>query len=189
MCSSPLLAVRSKVPRLRSPASLSVRRLISPFAVRSSFGFSSAGLISPLPVSLLLLRLPVSRHQIKRFLIFAEKRLSIVEGSAPRAIRQNLQHGSLMETDLDLRIAVHYGIPSTSSILAFDPIQRLLAIGTLDGRIKVIGGDGIGLLISPKQLPFKYIEIYLSARSNRLEKMNEEKIYGLEVQKVYLTEP
>ncbi|XP_024024143.1 syntaxin-binding protein 5-like [Morus notabilis] len=66
-----------------------------------------------------------------------------------------------METDLDLRIAVHYGIPSTSSILAFDPIQRLLAIGTLDGRIKVIGGDGIGLLISPKQLPFKYIEGYL----------------------------
>ncbi|GMN40348.1 hypothetical protein TIFTF001_009573 [Ficus carica] len=72
---------------------------------------------------------------------------------------QNLQHGSLTEADLDLRITVHYGIPSTSSILAFDPIQRLLAIGTLDGRIKVIGGDGIeGLLISPKQLPFKYIE-------------------------------
>ncbi|KAL0341272.1 UNVERIFIED_CONTAM: Syntaxin-binding protein 5-like [Sesamum radiatum] len=35
------------------------------------------------------------------------------------------------------RVAVHYGIPSTASILAFDPIQRLLAIGTLDGRIKV----------------------------------------------------
>ncbi|RXH81829.1 hypothetical protein DVH24_036170 [Malus domestica] len=32
--------------------------------------------------------------------------------------------------DLDLRVAVHYGIPSTASILAFDPIQRLLAIGT-----------------------------------------------------------
>ena len=31
-----------------------------------------------------------------------------------------------------------------------------------DGRIKVIGGDGIeGLLISPKQLPFKYIEVYM----------------------------
>ena len=29
-----------------------------------------------------------------------------------------------------------------------------------DGRIKVIGGDGIeGLLISPKQLPYKYIEV------------------------------
>ena len=29
-----------------------------------------------------------------------------------------------------------------------------------DGRIKVIGGDGIeGLFISPKQLPYKYIEV------------------------------
>ncbi|XP_060957751.1 uncharacterized protein LOC115697415 isoform X3 [Cannabis sativa] len=72
---------------------------------------------------------------------------------------QNLKQGNLTETDLDLRISVHYGIPSTSSLLAFDPIQRILAIGTLDGRIKVIGGDGIeGLLISPKQLPFKNIE-------------------------------
>ncbi|XP_062095137.1 uncharacterized protein LOC133801026 isoform X2 [Humulus lupulus] len=73
--------------------------------------------------------------------------------------QHNLKEGSLTETDLDLRISVHYGIPSTSSLLAFDPIQRILAIGTLDGRIKVIGGDGIeGLLISPKQLPFKNIE-------------------------------
>ncbi|KAF4379109.1 hypothetical protein F8388_022196 [Cannabis sativa] len=73
--------------------------------------------------------------------------------------QQNLKQGNLTETDLDLRISVHYGIPATSSLLAFDPIQRILAIGTLDGRIKVIGGDGIeGLLISPKQLPFKNIE-------------------------------
>ncbi|KAE8711656.1 Transducin family protein / WD-40 repeat family protein, putative isoform 2 [Hibiscus syriacus] len=69
------------------------------------------------------------------------------------------QRGDLKSEDLDLRVAIHYGIPSTSSVLAFDPIQRLLAIGTLDGRIKVIGGDGIeGLLISPKQLPYKYLE-------------------------------
>lgn len=54
---------------------------------------------------------------------------------------------------------MHYGIPSTASILAFDPIQRLLAIATLDGRIKVIGGDNIEeLLISPKLLPYKYLE-------------------------------
>ncbi|XP_034693950.1 lethal(2) giant larvae protein homolog 1-like isoform X2 [Vitis riparia] len=71
----------------------------------------------------------------------------------------NEQHSSVALTDLDLRIAIHYGIPSTASILAFDPIQRLLAIGTLDGRIKVIGGDNIeGLFISPKQLPYKYLE-------------------------------
>ncbi|XP_058002997.1 uncharacterized protein LOC110665372 isoform X2 [Hevea brasiliensis] len=71
----------------------------------------------------------------------------------------HVQRGSSKSTDFDLQIAVHYGIPSTASLLAFDPIQRLLAIATLDGRIKVIGGDGIeGLLISPKQLPYKSLE-------------------------------
>ncbi|XP_020235711.1 uncharacterized protein LOC109815404 isoform X2 [Cajanus cajan] len=70
-----------------------------------------------------------------------------------------LQHGSLQGSELDPRIVIHYGIPSTASVLAFDPIQRLLAIGTLDGRLKVIGGDNIeGLLVSPKQLPYKYLE-------------------------------
>ncbi|KAG5022724.1 hypothetical protein JHK85_019066 [Glycine max] len=70
-----------------------------------------------------------------------------------------LQHGGLQGSELDPRIVIHYGIPSTASVLAFDPIQRLLAIGTLDGRLKVIGGDNIeGLLVSPKQLPYKYLE-------------------------------
>ncbi|KAL7136222.1 hypothetical protein ABFS83_10G015100 [Erythranthe nasuta] len=54
---------------------------------------------------------------------------------------------------------IHYGVPSTASILAFNPIQRLPAIATLDGRIKVIGGDNIeGLLISPNMSPYKYLE-------------------------------
>ncbi|XP_060202393.1 uncharacterized protein LOC132630812 isoform X1 [Lycium barbarum] len=72
----------------------------------------------------------------------------------------NQPNGSgLTANDLNIRATVHYGIPSTASILAVDPVQRLLAIGTLDGRIKVIGGDNIeGLFISPKQLPYKYLE-------------------------------
>ncbi|KAK4359355.1 hypothetical protein RND71_021584 [Anisodus tanguticus] len=72
----------------------------------------------------------------------------------------NQPNGSgLTSSDLNVRATVHYGIPSTASILAVDPVQRLLAIGTLDGRIKVIGGDNIeGLLISPKQSPYKYLE-------------------------------
>ncbi|KAL8517245.1 hypothetical protein ACS0TY_015467 [Phlomoides rotata] len=78
-----------------------------------------------------------------------------------KAVHRNQLHekSSLTSDDVNLRINVHYGVPSTASILAFDPIQRLLAIGTLDGRIKVIGGDNIeGLLISPKLLPYKYLE-------------------------------
>ncbi|XP_024011524.1 uncharacterized protein LOC18018372 isoform X2 [Eutrema salsugineum] len=67
--------------------------------------------------------------------------------------------GCLITEDLDPHIITHYGIPSTASLLAFDPIQCLLAVGTLDGRIKVIGGDNIeAILASPKQLPFKNLE-------------------------------
>ncbi|KAK4748221.1 hypothetical protein SAY87_014807 [Trapa incisa] len=72
---------------------------------------------------------------------------------------QIMGHGNLEAKDIAFQTHVHYGIPSTASILAFDSIQGLLAIGTLDGRIKVIGGDGIeGILISPKQLPLKHLE-------------------------------
>ncbi|XP_023636698.1 uncharacterized protein LOC17883008 isoform X2 [Capsella rubella] len=67
--------------------------------------------------------------------------------------------GCLVAEDLEPHIVTHCGIPSTASLLAFDPIQCLLAVGTLDGRIKVIGGDNIeAILASPKQLPFKNLE-------------------------------
>ncbi|KAL0003360.1 hypothetical protein SO802_017141 [Lithocarpus litseifolius] len=73
--------------------------------------------------------------------------------------QQNAAQGSATREDLDPRVTLHDGIPSTASVLAFDSIQSLLAIGTL---IKVTGGDYIeALLISPKQLPFKNLEICL----------------------------
>ncbi|XP_050250794.1 uncharacterized protein LOC126697743 isoform X2 [Quercus robur] len=79
--------------------------------------------------------------------------------SQPQSPEQNAVQGGVTRADLDPRLTLHYGIPSTASILAFDSVQSLLAIGTLDGRIKVIGGDNIeALLISPKQLPYKYLE-------------------------------
>ncbi|KAH9622373.1 hypothetical protein KSS87_015889 [Heliosperma pusillum] len=74
---------------------------------------------------------------------------------------QDGSHSQKQESLIDLnpRVISHYGIPSTASRLAYDPIQQLLAIGTLDGRIKVMGGDNIeGLLASPKEIPFKNIE-------------------------------
>ncbi|KAJ6429271.1 hypothetical protein OIU84_020824 [Salix udensis] len=77
----------------------------------------------------------------------------------PPPAKDNVSKGGLTLKDINPRIGLHYGIPSTASVLAFDHIQSLLAIGTLDGRIKVIGGNNIeGLLVSPKQLPFKYLE-------------------------------
>ncbi|KAK4797849.1 hypothetical protein SAY86_030175 [Trapa natans] len=66
---------------------------------------------------------------------------------------QSLQADVKSSVDLQPRITLHYGIPSASSILAFDPIQSLLAVGTLDGRIKVVGGDNIEvLLVSTKYI-------------------------------------
>ncbi|CAO2825683.1 unnamed protein product [Amaranthus hypochondriacus] len=67
------------------------------------------------------------------------------------------QHKALI--DLNPHVIAHYGIPSAASRLAYDSIQQLLAIGTLDGRIKVIGSHNIeGLLTSPKEIPFKNLE-------------------------------
>jgi phosphate starvation-inducible membrane PsiE len=41
------------------------------------------------------------------------------------------QQGSLQTSELDRRIVIHHGIPSSSSLLAFDHIMILLVIGTL----------------------------------------------------------
>ncbi|CAK7325876.1 unnamed protein product [Dovyalis caffra] len=104
----------------------------------------------------------------------------------PRPAEDNVSKGVLTPKDINPRIALHYGIPSTSSILAFDHIQSLLAIGTLDGRIKVIGGDNIeGLLVSPKQVPFKYLEFlqnqgFLVSVSNE----NEIQVWDLEQRRI-----
>ncbi|XP_047306443.1 uncharacterized protein LOC124909857 [Impatiens glandulifera] len=74
-------------------------------------------------------------------------------------IHVHSQGQSNLLKNLDLEITSHYGILTGSSILAFDHVQSLLAIGSLDGRIKVIGGDNIeGLLIPPRQSPHKYLE-------------------------------
>ncbi|THG11590.1 hypothetical protein TEA_012051 [Camellia sinensis var. sinensis] len=95
-----------------------------------------------------------SRHRKSKIAMFAKRLLQ----KAAHHSQKNV-HSNVMLPNLDVQIAIHYGIPSTASVLAFDPIQSLLAIGTLDGRIKVIGGDNIeALLISPKHLPYKYLE-------------------------------
>ncbi|KAK7385768.1 hypothetical protein VNO78_31621 [Psophocarpus tetragonolobus] len=82
---------------------------------------------------------------------------------------------SLPSANFDPRVVLHYGVPSTASILAFDRIQCLLAVGTLDGRIKVFGSVNIeGILISPKEASFKNLEFlenqgFLASVSNNNE--------------------
>jgi hypothetical protein len=43
-----------------------------------------------------------------------------------------VQEQNVMQTEkFDPRVLLHYGVPSSASILAFDRVQRLLAVGTL----------------------------------------------------------
>ncbi|KAL5720947.1 hypothetical protein ACHQM5_013568 [Ranunculus cassubicifolius] len=120
--------------------------------------------------------------------MFAKRLLQKVTNniSAFSPSSKNARAGSVSQADLEPCVYAHYGIPPTGSVLAFDPIQRLMAIGTLDGRIKVIGGDNTeGLLISPKQLPYKYLEFlhnkgFLVAISNE----NDIQVWDLEHRRV-----
>ncbi|CAN6874815.1 unnamed protein product [Brassica oleracea] len=118
--------------------------------------------------------------------MFAKKLLQKASGGAQKPAPAPSPRGCLIaEEDLDPHIVSHYGIPSTASLLAFDPIQCLLAVGTLDGRIKVIGGDNIeAILSSPKQLPFKNLEFienqgFLVSISND----NEIEVWDLDLRK------
>jgi len=45
--------------------------------------------------------------------------------------QQNVVESSVSSVKFDPRVVLHYGVPSTASILAFDRVQRLLAVGTL----------------------------------------------------------
>ncbi|KAJ1292534.1 hypothetical protein BS78_02G398800 [Paspalum vaginatum] len=88
---------------------------------------------------------------------------------------------------MDAQIAIHCGVPYTASLLAFDPVQRLLALATLDGRIKIFGGDNIeGLLISPKSVPYKFLQFItnqglLVAISNE----NQIQVWNLEFRQLF----
>lgn len=67
--------------------------------------------------------------------------------------------GGLTSEQLHPRVVGHQGVPATASTLAFEPTQRVLAVASLDGRIKLFGAPGIeALLQSPLQAPCKYLE-------------------------------
>ncbi|KAL5752322.1 hypothetical protein ACOSQ2_022829 [Xanthoceras sorbifolium] len=83
----------------------------------------------------------------------------------------------LKSSDVDPRVVFHYGIPTGSNMFAYDPIQKILAISTKDGRIKLYGKDNSQALVesseavSSKFLQFLHNEgILLNVTStNRIE--------------------
>lgn len=57
------------------------------------------------------------------------------------------------------RLVFHYGIPSGSFLLAYDSIQKILAISTKDCRIKLFGnGHSQTLLESSEAIPSKFMQ-------------------------------
>jgi WD40 repeat protein len=71
-------------------------------------------------------------------------------GSSSEGLRAN---------DVEPRIALHYGIPSGSHLFAYDPFQKILAVSTKDGRIKLFGKDQTqALLVSEETSTSRFLE-------------------------------
>ncbi|XP_031269259.1 uncharacterized protein LOC116127759 isoform X2 [Pistacia vera] len=65
----------------------------------------------------------------------------------------------LKSSDVEPREVFHYGIPSGSNMFAYDPIQKILAVATKDGRIKLYGKDNTqALLESNEAVSSKFLQ-------------------------------
>lgn len=65
----------------------------------------------------------------------------------------------LRANDVEPRVVLHYGIPSGAHLFAYDPVQKILAVSTKDGRIKLFGKNQTqALLVSEEASTSKFIE-------------------------------
>ncbi|KAM5546984.1 hypothetical protein ABKV19_001488 [Rosa sericea] len=65
----------------------------------------------------------------------------------------------LKGSDIDPRVVFHNGVPSGSNTLAYDSIQKILAVSTKDGRIKLFGKDNTQVLLeSINAVPSKFLQ-------------------------------
>ncbi|KAL8151854.1 hypothetical protein V2J09_021662 [Rumex salicifolius] len=70
---------------------------------------------------------------------------------------------ALKPEDVEPVVAFHYGIPLGASMLAYDPLQRILAISTKNGQIKLLGKDNTQALLESKEmLPSKFLQFVLN---------------------------
>ncbi|KAJ4837935.1 hypothetical protein Tsubulata_022530 [Turnera subulata] len=67
----------------------------------------------------------------------------------------------LKSSDVEPRVVFHYGIPSGATMFAYDSFQRILALSTQDGRVKLFGKDNTqALLESPESVPSKFLQVW-----------------------------
>ncbi|XP_076882068.1 uncharacterized protein LOC143530409 isoform X1 [Bidens hawaiensis] len=66
---------------------------------------------------------------------------------------------ALKSDEVNPRLVYHYGPPSGCNLLAYDPIQKILAMSTIDGRIKLFGQDNTQVVMeSPEAVPSKFLQ-------------------------------
>ncbi|KAI3794329.1 hypothetical protein L1987_36958 [Smallanthus sonchifolius] len=65
----------------------------------------------------------------------------------------------LKSEEVNPRLMYHYGLPSGCNLLAYDPIQKILAMSTIDGRIKLFGQDNTQVVMeSPEAAASKFLQ-------------------------------
>ena len=46
------------------------------------------------------------------------------------------------------RATLHHGIPGTPTVISFDPIQKIMAVGTSNGLVKIFGKPGVEVVVN-----------------------------------------
>ncbi|XP_021722917.1 uncharacterized protein LOC110690403 isoform X2 [Chenopodium quinoa] len=65
----------------------------------------------------------------------------------------------LKPEDVDPRLAFHYGLPPSAAMFAYDPIQKILAVATMNGQIKLLGKDNTQALLESNDVqPSKFLQ-------------------------------
>ncbi|RDY11140.1 Syntaxin-binding protein 5, partial [Mucuna pruriens] len=65
----------------------------------------------------------------------------------------------LKASDVDPRLVFHQGVPSGGAKFAYDNIQKILALSTKDGRIKLFGKDNAQVLLESREpVPSKFLQ-------------------------------
>ncbi|XVF62302.1 hypothetical protein PTKIN_Ptkin08bG0206500 [Pterospermum kingtungense] len=78
---------------------------------------------------------------------------------ASTSIKPGGNTDGLKASDVEPHMLFHYGIPLGCHMFAYDSIQKILAVSTVDGRIKLFGKDNSqALLESDDMVPSKFLE-------------------------------
>ncbi|XP_019172350.1 PREDICTED: uncharacterized protein LOC109167711 [Ipomoea nil] len=82
-----------------------------------------------------------------------------MQSSKNKHVEKASSKKSVGNLNVNPRLAYHYGVPPGALLLAYDSIQKILALSTKDGRIKLFGKDGAqALLESPNIVPSKFLQ-------------------------------